>query len=529
VHRILCCGAACLLALLLTVRAEAQGRTVAGETELDGTLEVQYEDFDGGARLRHWLNTPTERIELTFPGKPPEILAGNRVRAKGQLTNGALALSSEAAIVTLGLPIAPNTFGVQRTVVILINFTNDASQPYTVETARTVAFTETNAFYQGNTYQQTSLSGDVVGWYTLPASNTTCDTNTWAGLADQAATSYGVNVGSYARKIYAFPQTNACNWWGLGSVGGNPSRAWINGEFAMRVLGHELGHNFGSYHSHSQPCDATGCTIVEYGDDRDIMGGSTGHMTAAQKERLGWLNYGASPTIQTVTTAGNYWIESLERSGSGPKALKILKSTNSSGYRTWYYVETRGGTVSGPKAGAGAAGVIIHTADEANANSSYQKDLQPSNTTWLSTLGAGQTFADASLGLTITTVSTDASGAIVDVTIGATPPTVTPAPTNLVATPWNQSVSLTWTTVAGATYDILRSTVAGGPYAVVAVGVQVSSYTDGALTNGVTYYYVVQARTDAGQSTNSNQANATPTAPNVCGPKGCPSTPGGGK
>src|SRR4029453_14748707 len=128
-----------------------------------------------------------------------------------------------------------------------------------------------------------------------------------------------------------------------GTVGSNPSRAWINGSYALKVVGHEMGHNFGAYHSHNTACDSTGCTTSEYGDDRDMMGQTaSGPKTVFQKERLGWLNYGSSPPIQTVTASNNYWIDALETPSSGaPKALRILKSTDSSGRRTWYYVEAR--------------------------------------------------------------------------------------------------------------------------------------------------------------------------------------------
>ncbi len=34
----------------------------------------------------------------------------------------------------------------------------------------------------------------------------------------------GVDLSLYTRYVYAFPN-NACTWWGLGSVGGNPSQA----------------------------------------------------------------------------------------------------------------------------------------------------------------------------------------------------------------------------------------------------------------------------------------------------------------
>jgi hypothetical protein len=67
-----------------------------------------------------------------------------------------------------------------------------------------------------------------------------------------------------------------------------------------------MGHNLGLYHSHSYDCGATvlgtSCTSSDYGDTLDIMGSSSGRFNAFQKERLGWLNYGSSPPLYTVTT-----------------------------------------------------------------------------------------------------------------------------------------------------------------------------------------------------------------------------------
>jgi Gametolysin peptidase M11/NPCBM-associated, NEW3 domain of alpha-galactosidase len=418
---------------LATHPVHSQGQRPRGETELDGTLEVQYEDYDGGARLRHFLKTPTGRLELTFPGEPPDLLTGSRVRVRGtERSDGTLMLSSSGSSVQTLSNAVPNTFGVQQTLVILINFQDNATQPYTVASAQNTTFTQTSNYYRENTYQQTSLAGTVVGWYTIPATSTTCANSTWAGLADQAAIDDGIDISTYSRRIYAFPHTNACGWWGLGSVGGNPSHAWINGNYQFQVVGHELGHNFGDWHSHSLSCNATGCATSEYGDDRDIMGSSrAGHMNAFQKERLGWLNYGASPSIQTVATSNNYWIEPLETAtNGGPKALKILKGIDSFGYRSWYYVEAR--VSIGADSGV-APGVVVHTGDERTGNSSYETDLAPTTDAWVSALDANQSFTDPQLGLTITTITSDNSGALVQVAFGAnlcsrTGPTVSVSP-----------------------------------------------------------------------------------------------------
>jgi predicted carbohydrate-binding protein with CBM5 and CBM33 domain len=86
-------------------------------------------------------------------------------------------------------------------------------------------------------------------------------------------------------------------------------------------------------------------------------------------------------------------------------------------------------------------------------------------------------------------------------------------PTNLMATAGSNQVSLTWTGSTGATsYNLKRSTINGGPYTNVLVGVAGTSVTDVGLNNGTTYFYVVTAVNASGESTFSNQASATPSA-----------------
>ncbi len=87
------------------------------------------------------------------------------------------------------------------------------------------------------------------------------------------------------------------------------------------------------------------------------------------------------------------------------------------------------------------------------------------------------------------------------------------APTGLTATAGNAQVALSWTASSGATsYTVKRATTSGGPYTNVATGITATSYANTGLTNGTTYYYVVSASNGAGESSNSAQASATPTA-----------------
>ncbi|MEK0312686.1 Kelch repeat-containing protein [Cohnella sp. 56] len=96
-------------------------------------------------------------------------------------------------------------------------------------------------------------------------------------------------------------------------------------------------------------------------------------------------------------------------------------------------------------------------------------------------------------------------------TIESTLPNV---PTNLLASPSDHLVSLEWSSIAEATsYNVKRSTTAGGPYTTIATGVTGTTYNDNGLTNGTKYYYVVTAVNTGGESGNSNEASAIPTAP----------------
>src|SRR6185295_7834782 len=91
---------------------------------------------------------------------------------------------------------------------------------------------------------QTWLTGDIFGWFPIAADSTTTDYQLVASLARSAATASGVNLALYNRHVIVVPPA-AFPWWGLGTVGGNPSTAWVNGQLLIQVVAHEMGHNFG--------------------------------------------------------------------------------------------------------------------------------------------------------------------------------------------------------------------------------------------------------------------------------------------
>ena len=93
-------------------------------------------------------------------------------------------------------------------------------------------------------------------------------------------------------------------------------------------------------------------------------------------------------------------------------------------------------------------------------------------------------------------------------------------PINLTAIAGNKNVDLSWDSVEGATsYIVKRALTASGPYTTIATTSAIT-YSDSSVTNGTTYYYVISAVVNGTESPNSNEASATPTAPEVIGNPG---------
>jgi beta-glucanase (GH16 family) len=93
-----------------------------------------------------------------------------------------------------------------------------------------------------------------------------------------------------------------------------------------------------------------------------------------------------------------------------------------------------------------------------------------------------------------------------EVAVTIVPP---PAPTGLTATSTGGSVSLNWNTASNAaSYFVKRSLVSGGPYTTNGT-TTATSFTDTNVTSCTTYYYVVSAVNNIGESTNSSEVSVT--------------------
>jgi len=99
------------------------------------------------------------------------------------------------------------------------------------------------------------------------------------------------------------------------------------------------------------------------------------------------------------------------------------------------------------------------------------------------------------------------------VSVAPVPPPAPPAV--LSATVGDQRVALSWTSSSTAlTYTVKRATVSGGPYTELDM-VATTSFSDFGVANGTTYYYVVSATNNSGESANSVQLAVTPSASTI--------------
>ncbi|MDC7710974.1 NEW3 domain-containing protein [Vogesella indigofera] len=401
-------------------KVAVQANASSTQVELEGELEVLHEDDfkNRKSRIRHFLKTVAgERYELKFSQRAPHYPSGSKVRVRGSKSGNLLALDSgSGSTQVLALP-ASNTLGEQKTAVLLVNFQAYPVQPFTSAAVNDMVFNATSRFYKENSDNQTWLSGQVFGWYTMPIAFT-CDTSSIAAAARQQAADAGVDLTPFARVVYLFPQNGACSWSGVGSVGGASTEAWINGELNVKVIGHELGHNLGLYHAHALECGsstlATTCSAIEYGDGSDIMGNLAAvHFSAFQKQRLGWLNDGAAAQLQTVTSSGSYTLDPYEVTGGiRPRALRVLKSIDaSSGKKSWYYIEYRqplGFDSALPSLYNSnlVKGVQLRIATDDEPNSSHLLDMTPSSSAADdmndAALVPGASYSDSNAGVSIT-------------------------------------------------------------------------------------------------------------------------------
>jgi hypothetical protein len=511
--------------LLLAGLALAAPTTAGATSSYTGKLEIRHSDDFRHHRsaTRYTLVRGRHRTRLAV-ARAPRIGSGSAVVVKGRRA-GSVVVGAVRPLHAL-LRAATTSIGPHKTAVILVKPVG-ATAPWTPDYVRERIFTDsdsTNAFYQEDSYGRVSLvgkdrtDGDVYGWYDVTGVST-CNVDAIAQNGQLAAQADGFSEAGYQHIIYAFPYQSSCgNWAGLGELPG--TRSWMNGYIEPWVVAHELGHNMGLHHASSYTCtDAGGapaaigpnCTAQEYGDLYDVMGDDAWHNNAWHLRQIGFLD---ASNVQNVTANGTYTINSTASHG-GTQLLRIRRP-NSSLYYDLSLRSASGVFDTFAPSDPVVQGVSIHTdPDPSTVTQSLVIDTTPGSPDGFedAALTPGRTFTDGDI--SVTTVSVVAGVATVQVNVTAAPPppadtTPPSAPSSLVATTAADRVGLSWT---AATDDV---GVAG--YRLFRDGSLVkattdTSWTDTAVTAGVTYSYRVEAYDAAGNSASSALVSATVPSP----------------
>lgn len=411
---------------------EDVGEVITVDVTLEGIIKIiHYDDFEGRKSWSDYiLESDKKEYDLKFVNEIPDVLTGARISATGKLMNNQLYVSSYEILSNI-FPISTPPI-IRKIGVILFNFQNNPSQPYSPPTVQSVVFTASNSvkyYYLENSYNQLILegkyspNGEIYGWFTIPYDNTNCIFSTWSNAAYNMAVAAGYDLTGYDSLVYIFPYTSSCGFGGVAVVGGNI--VWSNG-LSNYVVSHELGHNLGSQHANAYLCTENGqpvaisedCNNVEYGDPFDVMGLNYRHMNNAHKFFLNWLQ---PSNIITVTTNGVYSIAPIEQSSSSVQAIRIPKDIgNNNQIQKYYYLEFRrpfGLFDSFPLTDPVVNGVTIRIA-RPNAAETHLIDNTPTLTPspYDSSLLAGNTFFDQIKGIRIKTLSISPSFAYVNIT-----------------------------------------------------------------------------------------------------------------
>ena len=271
-------------------------------------------------------------------------------------------------------------------------------------------------------------------------------------------------------------------------------------------------------------CDAEGVSTVEA-----TIYDSSGNSVASGGP---WNCYAHAGTIENVPEGTNYTVEMRGKNSSGD----IIYQGEKTGITVTAGETTNAGTIvveftyipTSVSATAGDGQVTLSW-DSIPGATSY-------NIYWAYYLGVSKTYNEGVISSATTTythtsltndttyyyvVTTVHSGGESDESseVSATPSAVgtTPsAPTNVIATTGDEQVTISWDSVSGATsYNIYWATWSGvskTDYEGKIADISTTSYTHTGLTNGTSYHYVVTAKNDYGESNESEEVYATPSA-----------------
>jgi Ca2+-binding RTX toxin-like protein len=392
------------------------------------------------------LQTASGVVPLAIPSTriaEMQRRVNHTVEVEGLMRNGALSLDELSdnpppALAQASIPSLSQAYlkpGVIKLGIVLVNFADNPAQPWTPDEIRQHFFTgadSAQAYYNEIAPGKITLTGDVLGWFTLSTKQSVCPTGAYSEIL-QDMINAGHSPTGYGRVLVMFPGTNACRinlangtvfYWG--GLAGNPT--WYNGLTATNGLVHELGHDFGLFHAGSYRCvNSSGqpvvlsahCTTSTYGDPFDPMGGSINHYHVWN---LRQMNLFPSTIVKQVTTGGTYTLTESEQLVAGTNQLiRIPRQKNPDGsVRNWFDLDMR--VPFGYYDANIPKGVYLHIEplqlDDPNGGASVSQlvDGTPATDTFAdAALPIGLTVSDPTFGVSITVKSEAATTASVAV------------------------------------------------------------------------------------------------------------------
>jgi hypothetical protein len=398
-----------------------------------------------------------EWLVLRFESGFPRLRSGARVRITGRRAGSEMYVAGccDGSITNVEVMSQPSASvsGDQRALV-MIGDLSDAAVPCTTENVRDTLFAPApatldefgtglsiNAEHQASSYGRVTWSGQVTRTTLNIRTTDACDLAQYSAMLDAHAAASGIDVASFPRKLYVFPQIAACPFIGASTVGSTPSSSFSLSCTNRGLYSHELGHALGMSHAASYYDAYTAGSgqynnlLAEYNDYSDSMGSSGWELrgfNAPHREQMGWLTQSAT---QIVTESGRYSLAPLSIDPSSATAPQVIKIPRSEG--GFYYLSYRGGQGYDRYSRSYIPQVSVH---RFGAPSEAVSGFTVLYATLADGLTGRDTFTDPVNGITVRMVSgygsTPGPGAVVDIDLQQACVRTAPA---LQITPQNQS------------------------------------------------------------------------------------------
>ena len=456
--------------ILAVLRPVAGGALERGAT-LSGRLSVRTLDPTiGDDHVTTTLTTPSGDVALAGYGLVPAKDIGGEATVSGYaIANTLVAMEYGSSVTTSGSSTGAQTpLGPLNVAVILANFSNSTTSldPSVAKaTFEGSPGNDVDSWYSANSYGASTLNPSFFGPFTISdaaGSGSSCPDLTTAGNDLMSAASSSITYSQYRRIMLVFN----CTGYGAstnigetqittpqGVITGGLTYLDANGLGKAYTYAHELGHNLGNYHAGFFLCAPSSfvpptrfgqnCTSVEYGNEFDTMGTTvtqpqaTPELDAWHKNNAGWFGPG---NFVTLSSPGTYTYKLLpyETATSGLLALDIPRgnsgtsftleyrqpigfdswmTTSNSTYCSGQCTATEGPLINFVYGQNGAGGGSDTQAIDTTPDSIQSSSFYPVQDDRDGALLPGKTFTDPEYGISVSTVSADATGATVTITV----------------------------------------------------------------------------------------------------------------